>query len=661
MISNKTIIHLFFILAVSFEVKAQETVSDAQLGFNEDYLRKAYSDEGFDQNKIDELIQKKRLAFYKSHLRKLKTSLESTSENESTAIAQKSSLTLAKSSALVANDSCVNMGFEDGTFNGWCRKTGFYDGYSQEGGYIVNYNIGGTCTNDSIFDDAAYNVYDVVVLEADSITIDTISVLSLLDIPNYVYPIDTIPRLELCEDLRFEIVPKILPGNIPNVDEYGIDLSQIQGDYALKIGNDCVRWRDERIEQTFIVSNDNHIFTYNYAVVLEDTGTCGHISFENPENEDIEYQCNESSPPNPAHVIKIHDKPYFTVYLEINGAKIECSEYLIFGDSRVFDFINSGANGRSMFIKQWEENSLDLLKFVNVGDEVTVVAEVGDCGLGGHSGYAYFEASCGNAGGSVQITASDVRTCVGEEIQFNSIGGFGDYFWTVYDNNNGTPLATFFDTDSISYTYNEPGHYRVTYGLPDTGTTGTCVLNESTLFIDVEDCNNPNEACESCDSFSPIPGETYWLGAWVKEEHDDQVMTYSNAVIDLVFSDANNDIINTPVRLTPNGDIIEGWQRIIAEFTIPAQTVYFNLNLINLDDKLPVYFDDVRVHTINGNMKSFVYDPETYRLMAELDENNYSTFYEYDNEGGLVRVKKETVKGVMTIQETRSSNTKTHN
>ena len=70
------------------------------------------------------------------------------------------------------------------------------------------------------------------------------------------------------------------------------------------------------------------------------------------------------------------------------------------------------------------------------------------------------------------------------------------------------------------------------------------------------------------------------------------------------------------------------------------------------------YFDDVRVLPSNGNMKSFVYDQKTQRLMAELDENNYSTFYEYDIEGGLIRIKKETEKGVFTIQETRSGNTK---
>jgi hypothetical protein len=43
------------------------------------------------------------------------------------------------------------------------------------------------------------------------------------------------------------------------------------------------------------------------------------------------------------------------------------------------------------------------------------------------------------------------------------------------------------------------------------------------------------------------------------------------------------------------------------------------------------------------------------RLMAELDENNYSTFYEYDDDGTLIRVKKETERGIMTLKETRSA------
>lgn len=73
------------------------------------------------------------------------------------------------------------------------------------------------------------------------------------------------------------------------------------------------------------------------------------------------------------------------------------------------------------------------------------------------------------------------------------------------------------------------------------------------------------------------------------------------------------------------------------------------------NSSIPVYFDDVRITPFNANMKSFVYDAVSLRLMAELDENNYATFYEYDNDGTLIRVNKETEKGIQTIKETRSS------
>jgi len=71
-----------------------------------------------------------------------------------------------------------------------------------------------------------------------------------------------------------------------------------------------------------------------------------------------------------------------------------------------------------------------------------------------------------------------------------------------------------------------------------------------------------------------------------------------------------------------------------------------------------VLFDDIRVNPFNSSLKSFVYDAQSEKLMAELDENNYATFYEYDKEGGLVRVKRETERGVQTIKESRSSNPK---
>jgi hypothetical protein len=41
-------------------------------------------------------------------------------------------------------------------------------------------------------------------------------------------------------------------------------------------------------------------------------------------------------------------------------------------------------------------------------------------------------------------------------------------------------------------------------------------------------------------------------------------------------------------------------------------------------------------------------------LKATLDQNNYATFFQYDDEGNLFSIKKETVEGVKTIQATQN-------
>ena len=138
-------------------------------------------------------------------------------------------------------------------------------------------------------------------------------------------------------------------------------------------------------------------------------------------------------------------------------------------------------------------------------------------------------------------------------------------------------------------------------------------------------------------------------------------LSYNQAVIEVSFMDVSNTLIEAPIPLIPHGQIIDKWQKVTADFIIPGNAGKMIISLKNNDSNKIAYFDDLRILPFESNMKTFVYHPENQRLMSELDENNYATFYEYDLEGGLVRVKKETEEGIYTIQETRSGTIKKAN
>lgn len=258
--------------------------------------------------------------------------------------------------------------------------------------------------------------------------------------------------------------------------------------------------------------------------------------------------------------------------------------------------------------------------------------------------------------------------------------------------NNGDPVAitldltnTTIDLNADTYTIELNGSTIIGYSsfLPSTQLPiihtfagGTLPAGLSKLIVRVKNSGNNCIStkitsisvlgdCNECQSFKPNSSTMYWMSAWVKVAQTNQVKTYNfgnnnnEAHIAFDYTGSNNST-NTIVSTDyfyPQGDIINGWQRIVGKFEIPTTTADLNVNLIS-DQTYDTYFDDIRIHPFNGSMKSYVYDGETFWLSSELDDNNYATFYEYDNEGGLVRIKKETARGIVTIQETRSNSAK---
>jgi hypothetical protein len=150
-------------------------------------------------------------------------------------------------------------------------------------------------------------------------------------------------------------------------------------------------------------------------------------------------------------------------------------------------------------------------------------------------------------------------------------------------------------------------------------------------------------------NFSPYQGKKMVFSLWLKEARDCSCTTYTNNTVSVYTANGTQQ-----VGIEPSGVLIEGWQRYEGVFDIGASDTVVSFTVQSAGNNPVLYVDDIRIHPFNANMKSFVYNPVNLRLMAELDENNYASFYEYDDDGTLIRVKKETARGIKTIKETRS-------
>jgi hypothetical protein len=148
---------------------------------------------------------------------------------------------------------------------------------------------------------------------------------------------------------------------------------------------------------------------------------------------------------------------------------------------------------------------------------------------------------------------------------------------------------------------------------------------------------------EVVKGFSPCPGKKYVLSLWIKESNTRTPTTGFQVSVNGI------NLINNSIKW----HIVEGWKRIEVPFLLNAASTKFTLQLSSSGQ---TYIDDIRIHPYDGLLKTFAYDNSSQRVLAEMDENNFATLYEYDDEGILIRVKKETERGIVTIKETRSSN-----
>ncbi len=137
------------------------------------------------------------------------------------------------------------------------------------------------------------------------------------------------------------------------------------GGYSLKLGNDSARSQAEKARYYIKVPATANLYTliYRYAVVFQDPG---HLPHEQPRFE-------------------------VNVYDSANGDQLVCNHHIYVASSSLPGFQRSHV-GNDVFYKDWTTATIDLKGYA--GKTVVVEFATGDCSLGAHFGYGYFDLSC---------------------------------------------------------------------------------------------------------------------------------------------------------------------------------------------------------------------------------------------------------------------------
>ena len=132
------------------------------------------------------------------------------------------------------------------------------------------------------------------------------------------------------------------------------------------------------------------------------------------------------------------------------------------------------------------------------------------------------------------------------------------------------------------------------------------------------------------DITSVDPNKAYRASVWATRP-DALVYTYLDGTV-------RNSVSGTAQKQA------NGWYLI--ELTIPPigpNHQSFRVACYN-GGNTDVYLDDFRVQPINAQTTAYVYDSNNGRLTHTLDNQNLYTFYEYDGQGRLIKISRETLK-----------------
>jgi len=262
---------------------------------------------------------------------------------------------------------------------------------------------------------------------------------------------------------------------------------------------------------------------------------------------------------------------------------------------------------------------------------------------------------------------SKLPTAVAKNARMNEIAndGFEDYYVSDINYLKSSVLDPFFLNKDASLHYT-----NVIEGVAHTGKYSILLDDNYRFAINSE--NNRYNTTKSSEETLPVTdlalvskfvikcedaltkfslksGKKYLLSFWMKDMGYNPDTLSSSIPLKIFLDNVAVSLVYVKV-MKP----IEGWQKVDVELNL-SSLANTEIRIERIQNMPNVFLDDIRIQPYNASVKSYVYNDITLKLMAELDENNYATFYEYDEEGALARLKKETANGVFTIKEIKKS------
>jgi hypothetical protein len=165
------------------------------------------------------------------------------------------------------------------------------------------------------------------------------------------------------------------------------------GVYSLCLNDNTAGGKMQEIQQTFGVTSTNNIFTFQYLAILEDGGHAA------------------------------TDQPYFSIQM-LDGSNnvIPCTKDVQSAAASIAGWTAAPSCAGTNY-KGWKTVTIDLTSYI--GQNVTIQLIVSDCNQGGHFGYCYVDASCGQ----INYT-NNASICSGNNANLCGPPGYATYNWT---------------------------------------------------------------------------------------------------------------------------------------------------------------------------------------------------------------------------------------